>query len=71
MLEPSFIMGDVNRDGKVSIDDATLIQKSLAELEKLTPEQENAADANADGRITIDDVTQIQKYIAELIDHLG
>ena len=64
-------IGDVNGDGKVTIDDATMIQKLVAELVELTPDQFIAADTNCDGIVNIDDATMIQKYIAELIDHLG
>ena len=63
--------GDMTGDGKITIDDATMIQKSLAELITLTPEQKAAADTNADGKVDINDATQIQKYLAELVDHLG
>lgn len=69
--EPEILIGDVNSDGDVTIDDATMIQKAIAELIELDDTQKKAADANADGQITIDDATMIQKYIAELIDHLG
>ena len=61
------VIGDVNGDGKIDINDATLIQKYLADLEKLTDEQKAAADVNGDGKIDINDATLIQKYVAELI----
>ena len=65
------MIGDVNGDGNVTIDDATLVQKAIAELIELDDTQKKAADTNSDEKITIDDATMIQKYIAELIDHLG
>ena len=65
------IIGDLNGDGKVTIDDATLVQKAIAEMISLNEDQKKAADTNGDGNITIDDATMIQKYVAELIDHLG
>ena len=65
------IIGDLNSDGKVTIDDATLVQKAIAEMISLNEDQKKAADTNGDGNITIDDATMIQKYVAELIDHLG
>ena len=61
-------LGDVNGDGKVSIDDATLVQKYIADLEAFTDKQKAAADTNRDEKITVDDATTIQKFIAELID---
>lgn len=66
-----YIFGDVNGDGKVSILDATEIQKHLAELSSLNTNQLSVADVNGDGKISILDATQIQKYLAELIPSLG
>ena len=63
--------GDVNRDGQVTIDDATLLQKFIAELVPFNEDQKRAADTNGDVLIRIDDVTEIQKYVAELIHELG
>ena len=68
---PDIVIGDVDGDGTVNINDATMVQKYVAELVTLTPEQLIAADTNGDGEININDATQIQKFIAELIDHLG
>ena len=58
------VMGDINSDGVVSIDDATLIQKYLAEMSNFNILQRLLADFNGDGSITIEDVTEIQKYIS-------
>lgn len=67
--EPDFVSGDVNLDGKITIDDATLIQKYLAGVQEFDDEaQLLAADVNSSGDISIDDTTLIQKYIAGLID---
>ena len=63
--------GDVNRDGEITIEDATLLQKFIAELVTFNEDQKRAADTNGDGLIRIDDVTEIQKYVAELIHELG
>ena len=49
------MIGDVNGDGKVTIDDATMIQKAVAELVELDDTQKKAADTNGDGNVTIDD----------------
>ena len=65
------IPGDVNGDGDVTIDDATLVQKYSADLEVLSPEQLAAADVNRDGVVNVVDATMIQKYVAEIIDHFG
>ena len=61
------ILGDVNGDGKIDIDDVTLIQKYIANMQSFTEEQQKTADVTNDGKINIDDVTFIQKQIAGLI----
>ena len=71
------MIGDVNRNGIVDIDDATMIQKHLAEFKNAdgTPiidienEQiKQIADVDRDGSIGVKDVTMIQQRIAEFID---
>ena len=42
------MIGDVNGDGKVTIDDATLVQKAIAELIELDDTQKKAADYKDD-----------------------
>lgn len=59
-------IGDVNLDGKISVDDATDIQKYLASMITFSSTQESVADADGDGKIGISDVTEIQKYLAGL-----
>lgn len=56
-------VGDVNIDGVISILDATLIQKYLADLTTLTDEQIKYADFNFDGRVSVMDSTGIQRYL--------
>ncbi|MBU5462734.1 carboxypeptidase regulatory-like domain-containing protein [Lachnoclostridium sp. MSJ-17] len=70
-FEPDYTLGDVNKDGTIDINDVTLLQKALAELEKLDDAQTLAADVTGDGNLTIDDATTIQKFLAEIIDHFG
>ena len=69
--EPDCMVGDINGNGTVTIDDATMVQKAVAEMVVLTGTQTLAADADGDGVVNINDATMIQKYIAELVDHLG
>ena len=66
--EPDILTGDVNGDGDITIDDATMIQKYAAKFIELDETQKKAADTNNDGMVTIDDATMIQKYIAKMID---
>lgn len=62
--KPGIVYGDINSDGVLTIDDATLIQKYMAELIKFNTLQSVMADFNCDGSITIEDVTAMQKYIS-------
>ena len=70
-IKQNILIGDVNGDGKISILDATEIQKYIAQLSYLNDEQLAVADVNGDGKISIIDATEIQKYIAQLIPSLG
>lgn len=60
------LRGDVNGDGKVTIDDATLLQQYLAEYEVDDSWLVKCGDVNRDGRVDINDVTALQRFIAEL-----
>lgn len=60
------ILGDINCDGIVDINDATAIQYHLAELELIDEAYHAAGDINRNGMLDINDVTEIQKYLAEL-----
>ena len=57
-------LGDVNKDGKINILDATAIQKHLAEISVIDT---TYADTDKDGSITIKDATMIQRYICGLV----
>lgn len=63
-IEIENIVGDVNGDGDISIDDATLIQKHIVQLDMQNYFYKYYADFDYDGKISIDDVTLIQMYIA-------
>lgn len=70
VTEPPVIIGDVDCDGEITINDATFIQTILAEyidISTLNWMQRNAADTNRDGKISVRDVTEIQRHLAELI----
>lgn len=57
------VTGDVDGDGKVTISDATSIQKYIAGF-AVAPFDSLAADVNKDGAINISDVTDLQNDIA-------
>lgn len=67
ILKKPFVAYDVDLNGKVTIDDATLIQKYIAELNEISEEQIKIADCNNDGQVTVDDTTLIQKFLANLV----
>lgn len=60
------LRGDTDNDDRISIKDATLIQKSIASLHTFDAVAELKADANADGEVNVKDATEIQKYSADL-----
>lgn len=60
------LLGDVDGDNKVSVKDATFIQKCVAGLNTLETFGEFSADANRDGVVNIKDATEIQKHLAGL-----
>ncbi len=62
------LLGDVNLDGKVTIQDATLVQKAIAKLATLDEVQTAVADAFEDGTVNVKDATAIQKWIAKFED---
>lgn len=59
--------GDVDDNGKIEIDDVTLLQKYLAGIEELNKVGLCAAEVDGDDKLTVDDVTMIQKYCAGII----
>lgn len=62
--EPKILLGDANEDDKVSIQDATAIQKHIASIITLSEDGCTLADVDASDDINIKDATAIQKYIA-------
>ena len=62
---PSVFLGDTDLDEKVTILDATAIQRTLASL-PTNSYDEKAADADEDGKVTILDATAIQRHLASL-----
>ena len=65
----SYVWGDVNLDGKLSIMDATVIQRYLSTdaSTQLNDLQIQIADTNGDGKVTIMDATEIQRKLAGII----
>ena len=70
--DTAVVYGDVDGDGMVRINDATLLQRHLGEQEGYILEKGSkafiAGDVDGDGEITVQDVTLIQQYLALFID---
>ena len=65
-----YIKGDTDGDKKVTVMDATDIQRANASYITFTATQEKAADVDDDQKVTIMDATKIQRYIAQDIKEL-
>lgn len=61
-------MGDVNNDGVISINDATLIQKILVKKVDHTEDNILYGDVDDSGYLGIRDTTLIQLYLSKIID---
>jgi hypothetical protein len=61
--DPEFIRGDVDENGSLGINDATLLSDILFKGATDVPENSDACDANDDGVINVSDVRKI-------LDHL-
>lgn len=59
------LIGDVNRDGKISVNDVTELQMYISQSKDFSNEQKMLADYNQDGIIDVLDVTDIQQFIAK------
>ena len=65
---PGFVMADSDGDGEMSVQDATLIQKYLANLSNLENKGLLASDVDGDGDVMINDATHVQKLLVGLED---
>ncbi len=61
------LFGDADSDGRLTVKDATAVQKHLAKINNLERRSLMAADVDANGKVSIADATDIQKYLANLI----
>lgn len=65
ITEVAGIIGDANGDFKISIKDATVIQKFIANMSVGFEVNTEISDANRDAKVNIKDATLIQKYLAK------
>ncbi len=68
---PSLLNNDVNGDGRVSVSDATTIQKYVAALLTLTDEQVALADYDYSTAVNVKDATMLQKHLAGMSVSIG
>ena len=59
--------GDADSDGKLTVKDATSVQKHLAKMIRLDRQSQLLADVDGNLKLTISDATDIQKYLANII----
>ena len=65
-LAATVLYGDADGSGRVDINDATAVQKHVAQLITLGGERLEAADINHDGKVNINDATDIQRMLAAM-----
>ena len=66
--ESSYIRGDADSDGKVTIRDVTMIQRVIAQLETDSKGDVKRRSNVTGGAFEISDATAIQRYLAEFDD---
>ena len=70
--EDGGVIGDADKDGKITVRDATYIQKVIAMVADLNPEpyyghlNDLIRDFNRDNKVNVQDATAIQKFLAGL-----
>ena len=68
LAETTYKYGDVNKDGVISINDATDIQRYLVGYINFTRDMLILSDVDDDNDVSIMDATSVQMYLAHLID---
>ena len=68
---PRLVTGDVSDDDKITIADATAIQKFIAGLIDFTDEQKENGDYDYSGDLNIKDATMLQKHLAGFSVSIG
>lgn len=66
-----YILGDVNGDQKVNVQDLTALARHLAKVTVVSDQTRlKASDTNCDGKVSADDLTHLAKYVAKIISAL-
>lgn len=56
-----YVLGDVNNDGAITLEDAQLTLKAALKLATLDEKAAKAADVNKDGKVSLEDAQKILK----------
>ena len=69
----ALLLGDADGDGQITIADATMMQKYVADYNMPDAFQIKACDVNGDGSVGIGDVTEIRRFLADFGNpyHIG
>ena len=62
------ILGDVDNDNVVSVMDATMIQRHMAQIITINGDATDRADVDGDSEISVMDATMIQRFVAQVSD---
>ena len=65
------LIGDVTRDGKITISDATAIQQHVAKIRTVTGDALTAADVNRNGTVDIVDASLVQHFLVQHTSRCG
>ncbi len=67
--EEEYLLGDVNKDGKITVTDLLLVKRHVVAGQKqewiLTQDQFKAGDINSDGNITVTDVLLLKRLVIQ------
>lgn len=64
--DATFLLGDADGDDDISVTDATLIQRDVAQIQLLPFDRHNASDTDHDSYITVMDSSLIQRWLVHL-----
>lgn len=64
--DATLLLGDADGDGDVSVADATLIQRDVAQIQLLPFDKHNASDTDHDSYITVMDSSLIQRWLVHM-----
>lgn len=63
---PTYTLGDINNDGKISTADIVKVQRHLINIEKLVGDQFKAADIDGNGKVSTADFVKIQRHLLNI-----